>query len=498
MGITIIGLGPGPADMLTAAARTALTNPQTRVFARTRLHPALAGFTRTIESFDAVYEEVGNFSDITTRIVERLKEAASDGDVVYAVPGDGVLGEAVAEALSASGTELRIMGGVSEGPMAIASAGVSAIQGGQIIDALALGMGGAASVEVNPRWPVVVTAVYNRAVAGEVKLALQSVYPESAPIIVVHHAGLEDQRVTRLSLDQLDRGRVALDHLTQVVIPPVATEDATGSPQGLRAIISRLRAPQVGCPWDLKQTHHSLIPYVLEEGYEVVEAIEDGAPSELMDELGDLLLQVMLHAEIADQEGDFEWNDVVRAISAKLIRRHPHVFGDVTAEGVEDVERNWDALKAGERTGDPPRTSALDGISKHLPALKQATEQSRKATKAGFSWVAREAAMAKVKEELRELLEAPTLEERREELGDVLWSLANLAALDGLDAELVLRQSITKFNLRFRHMEGQLRERGEGTFTDYSQGDLLKLWNEAKAAERTASKGALPPMSAAG
>ena len=192
-------------------------------------------------------------------------------------------------------------------------------------------------------------------------------------------------------------------------------------------------------PWDLEQTHQTLVPYVIEEAYEVVDAIEQDDTPGLADELGDLLLQVLLHAEVADQNGEFEWNDVIRGLSAKLLRRHPHVFGEVAVRDADDVVRNWDLLKAAERSDQPQPASALDGIPKSLPALKYAAEQARKASKTGFDWPTRDGTLDKVREELAELLAAETVAERREELGDLLWIIAKLAMLDGIDAEEALR-----------------------------------------------------------
>src|SRR5215207_560383 len=259
---------------------------------------------------------------------------------------------------------------------------------------------------------------------------------------------------------------------------------ATGSPHGLRAIVARLRAPEIGCPWDLEQTHRSLTPYVIEEAYEVVDAIEQDDTAGLADELGDVLLQVLLHAEVADQAGEFEWNDVVRALSAKLVRRHPHVFGEVQVSGASDVVRNWDLLKAVERSAHPPAESALDSIPKSLPALKYAAEQARKASKTGFDWPTRDGTLDKVREELAELLSSQTLDERREELGDLLWIIAKLALVDGIDAEEALRAANRKFAQRFKILEAIAAERGWPNLASRPIEDLLDGWREAKQRTR--------------
>ena len=337
-------------------------------------------------------------------------------------------------------------------------------------------------VELNPLWPAVVGGLYNRRVASEVKLALQRVYPPGHVVAVVRHPGPADEQVTQVPLADLDRGRVELDHLTHLALPGVPMSVPTGSAHGLRAIVARLRAPEIGCPWDLEQTHRSLIPFVVEEAHEVVDAIEEGRSASLLEELGDLLLQIVLHAEVADHEGDFDLNDVVRTLSAKLVRRHPHVFGEVRVDSAEDVVRNWDALKAAERADEPPRGSALEGVPKSLPALSRAAELGRKAVKAGFDWPERAGAVAKVREELEELLASTSVAERREEYGDLLWMLANLAIRDGVDPEEALRSANRKFTARFQEMERIARERGWEGLRGRSIGELQQLWQEAKRA----------------
>jgi MazG family protein len=220
---------------------------------------------------------------------------------------------------------------------------------------------------------------------------------------------------------------------------------------------------------------------VVEEAYEVVDAIEeDHGPAALSEELGDLLLQVVLHAEIADQSDEFDWNDVVRGLSAKLVRRHPHVFGEVEVRGAADVVRNWDMLKAAEKSGEPPAASALDGVPRALPALKRAAELSRKAAKAGFDWPTRDGTLDKVREELSELLAASSLAERREELGDLLYILAKLATQEGVDPEEALRTANTKFTRRFQALEQIAAERGWPSLTDRPLAELEAAWREAK------------------
>src|SRR5919202_946771 len=481
MRVSIVGLGPGPPGWITGATMDRLRTPGARLFARTRFFPGLDALfaDRHWDSFDDLYETAESLDEVNRRMAERL--LASGDDVVLAVPGDGALGEAVLERLREGGAEVEVVPGVPRGIGALAPAAIPATDGAQVVEATSLGGSGIdLLIELNPRWPAVVTGVFSPRIAGDVKLALQRVYPSEHAICVVFHPGLGDQRVEHAPLADLDRLRLALDHLTHVVVPPVVGYLPTGSSHGLRAIVARLRAPKIGCPWDLEQTHRSLIPYVIEEAYEVVDAIEDDDASGLADELGDLLLQVALHAEIADQSDEFEWNDVVRNLSEKLVRRHPHVFGEVVVSGASDVVRNWDLLKAAERLHDPRPASALDGVPKSLPQLKRAAEIARKAEKAGFDWPTRAGTLDKVREELAELLEARDLAEKREELGDLLYILAKLAWQEGVDPEEALRAANAKFVRRFTEMEQIGRERGWGSFSERPLQDLLSAWAEAK------------------
>jgi tetrapyrrole methylase family protein/MazG family protein len=485
MPLTVVGLGPGPAGWLTRDGEAALRQPNARVFARTRLHPALDALSDhvRIDSFDALYASAATldavYDEMSARLVAELEAGARP--VILAVPGDGVVGEELLVRLHAADVRLAIVPGVPITPAVLAAVDQPLVAGVQTVEASALGGSGIElQIELNPHWPAVVVGIFNRAVAGEVKLALLPVYPPEHLVQVVRHPGLADAQHAAVPLAELDRVGLELDHLTHLLLPAVPTAVPTGSAHGLRALVARLRAPEIGCPWDLKQTHRSLVPYAIEEAYEVVDAIEDGTPGELADELGDLLLQVALHAEIADQEGEFDWNDVVRGLSAKLIRRHPHVFGTTEVADAEDVVRNWDALKAAEPGRVPKPESRLDGVARSLPALRQAAELARRASAAGFDWPTRAGTLSKVREELDELLAADPLDERREELGDLLYILAKLAVQDGIDPEEALRAANGKFTRRFLQVEAIARERGWPDLASRPVADLEAAWAEAK------------------
>jgi MazG family protein len=258
-------------------------------------------------------------------------------------------------------------------------------------------------------------------------------------------------------------------------------------------LIARLRAPG-GCPWDREQTHESLKAMTIEEAYEVVEAIDHG-DEELASELGDLLLQVVFHADIAAARGAFGIADVIERVADKMVRRHPHVFAGHDADTPEQVLRTWESMKQQERRAKgaaagtaPESESMLDGVSKSLPAILEAFQATTKASRVGFDWPDAASVLAKLEEEQRELkaaLEGPAPDARAvsEEVGDLLFAAVNLARKLGTDPESALKAANRKFRRRFRHVEQRLRERGR-TPAESTLGEMDALWNEAKAAER--------------
>jgi tetrapyrrole methylase family protein/MazG family protein len=243
----------------------------------------------------------------------------------------------------------------------------------------------------------------------------------------------------------------------------------------LEQIIARLRAPD-GCPWDREQTHTTLRGNLLSECYEVMEALDQGDTGKLCEELGDLLLQIMLHAQIARDNGEFEIGDVIEGISAKIVRRHPHVFGSAKVKDAGEVMHNWEELKRGERE---EGASMLEGVPKSMPALGYAYEIQRRVARVGFDWEDTEGVIAKLAEEVKELREAASPEERAQEYGDLLFTLVNIARRDGVDAEAVLREANRKFYRRFAYMEELCRRRGQ-SFDKLTFGEQNALWEEAK------------------
>lgn len=246
----------------------------------------------------------------------------------------------------------------------------------------------------------------------------------------------------------------------------------------LRAIMKALRTPETGCPWDLEQSFATIAPYTIEEAYEVADAIANGSREDLCEELGDLLLQAVYHSQMAEEEGSFTFDDVVGTVSAKMIRRHPHVFGDEEARSAKLAKGFWEDRKAEERKNKPQR-STLDGIPLALPGLTRALKLQAKAAKVGFDWPTVEYVYDKIAEEIDELRSAPD-DKKAEEMGDLLFAVANVARHMGIDPEAALRSANAKFERRFAHIEGRLAEAGRAP-ADSTLEEMDSLWDEAKS-----------------
>lgn len=254
----------------------------------------------------------------------------------------------------------------------------------------------------------------------------------------------------------------------------------------LRAIMAQLRDPERGCAWDLAQTFDTIAPYTIEEAYEVADAIERGAiDDDLRDELGDLLLQVVFHAQMAEEEGRFTFDDVANAISEKLVRRHPHIFGDGAARTPEEIKAMWDVIKAEERAGKP--SGLLDEVPVGLPPLARAQKLQKRMAKVGFDWPSADFVLDKIREEIAELTQAEDSARREEEFGDLLFTLVNWARLAGIDAHAALRGTNARFAARVRRMEATLAAEGRAPESlDLAAWDAL--WARAKDEERAAGR----------
>ena len=488
--ITIVGLGPGDPGLLTLQAQQTLARAPA-VILRTNRHPGVEALPAgpAYSSCDDLYDTLESFEQVYEAIVQRVVASAEhDGAVVYAVPGDPLVAEATVAALleraRAGGPELRIISGVSYVEPTLRLLGVDPLDGGglQLCDALALA--------IDPARPALIAQLHSRRVASTLKLALLDLYPPAHTVTLVSGAGVPGvEAVTALPLAELDRNELP-GHLSTLFVPALSETENRRSFGGVRAIAHRLYAPG-GCPWDREQTHQSLKKHLIEECYEALQALDEDDPRALCEELGDVLLQILLHTEIADEAGEFGYGDLFDGLASKLIRRHPHVFDDASAASAEEVMANWQRLKTAEKAqraaaaGESAAPeSILAGVPRAMPALAYAQAVQDRAARAGFDWPAIDGVLEKVAEEAGELRRAETTSERLDELGDLLFVLANLARWLGVDAEEAARRAGAKFYRRFSGVEALARAEGRA-LDSMSLEQLDTLWNRIKAAENT-------------
>ena len=499
--ITIIGLGPGSIKDLTLQAREILAqaaHDQKTVYFRTIVHPTVDPLkqeypTLQIESFDRFYDESEDWRTLYQQIAEEVCNLAASQPIIYVVPGHPLIGETSVQLVLRMARERNLSTEVVAGlsflePVCTLLELDPFESGTQIIDATNLASLGLHEVsgKIIPTVPLLVVQLYNRRVASQVKLALGECYPDEWPVKLVRAAGINrDQQVIEMPLYELDRNTFA-NHLSTLYVPPVDELSAHRLPETLRYIIMRLRRDPDGCPWDRQQTHESLTRYLLEETYEVVEALEEHDMDKLAEELGDLLLQIYLHAEIARQEDHFSIGDVLEQITTKLIRRHPHVFGDVKVSGAGQVVQNWEAIKKQERAQAGQaveQESVLDRVPLASPALIVSQEYQKRVRKLGFEFSDVQGVHAKLAEELQELHQATTQEEQSEELGDLLFVIAHWATWLNIDAEEALRQANRKFRHRFQAMEEFAHQQGRALISS-SMEEWRELWQRAKAIQK--------------
>ncbi len=489
--ITVVGLGPGSFGALTQETLHILKGGGD-IFLRTTKHPVVKllqeqGLLKA-HSFDYLYDTHDNFESIYREIAVALVNKAATTSIVYAVPGHPLVAEEsvvqLRELCQERGVSVKVVPAMSFLDPFINAVGYDPIKGLNIVDALQLDKQPLQTAVAN-----VIVQVYSPLVAQDVKISLMDYYPDEHPITIVRAAGVEgEEQVHHGPLYELDR-LDWIDYLTTVFLPPLESSkgQAKYPMDPLVDIMGRLRAPD-GCPWDREQNHQSLKKYLIEETYEVLDAIDEGNMHKVCEELGDLLLQIAFHAQIASEAGFFDMNDVVAEITEKLVRRHPHVFGDIEVADSNEVSVNWDKIKEQEKQGRGESQSLLDNIPKALPALLKAEKVQKRAAKVGFDWPDYLGAMEKVKEETVELEEAiaeEPIDRVKDEMGDLFFALVNLARLLKVDPESVLAGTVDKFTKRFRFMEQKATETGI-ELSNLTLEQLDKLWEEAKIALKSA------------
>jgi len=490
MKIIVVGLGSGDKDTLPIKNLKILES-ETPIFLRTEKHPVvgeLQDIGIKYASFDSIYEKYGVFEDVYAEIVNLLiSEVKRNNEIIYAVPGHPMVAEETVALLIKNAEDEGIIVDIVSAPSGLeavyAALKIDPCKGLVILDALNFDAN-----KLNKEMPILFTQVYSKMVASELKLTLMEKYSDEHHIKVVKAAGIPSQEVIMsIPLYQLDRIDW-IDHLTSIYVPTMMKQDLDEIKydevdscecylEPLIEVMDRLRGPS-GCPWDKEQTHKSLKKYLIEETYEVLDAIDDENMNKFCEELGDLLLQVVFHARIAEEQNNFDINDVIAGIAKKLIRRHPHVFGDLQVDNASEVLVNWEDIKAKEKK----KESIFEDIPKSLPALMRAEKIQKKAARVGFDWPSIEGAWLKVKEELGELEEVIEFDEKiriKEELGDLFFAIVNVCRFLDIDPEEVLQNTNVKFIKRFSYIERYVKEE-RLIWSELNLEYMDKLWEEAK------------------
>lgn len=476
MTITIVGLGPAGLDRLTEGARAALTDEVATIILRTIDHPAARELAdlRQVTACDDLYESAPDYDALYAAVADRVLGAPAP--VVYAVPGSALVGERavplVRRAAVARGASVVLHPGESFIDLAVASAGVDPIADGlQVLDARDL------PDPMPLHLPTLFTQVDTAGVAAELSDELGKVLAHDVELLVMSDLGSPEQAIVNSTVQGLPKALVG--PRTTVYLAPQSV--------GWLGLVHTNRVLRAECPWDRKQTHQTLLKHLIEEAYETVDAVaalsaeapagevDFGAYAAVEEELGDLLLQVVFHATMAREAGVFDVEEVAEAIRRKLVARHPHVFGDAELDTAAAVEANWERLKAAEKG----RDSAMDDVPSALPALARAEKIQRRAASVGFDWDSLAPVLAKLREELDELLAAESPERSAAELGDLLFAAVNVARHLAIDAEAAMRAATARFEARFRWIEEQV---GDGDMAAMSLEELDAIWDRAKAA----------------
>ncbi len=482
--IHIVGLGPGAVDNLTLGAYRQLTRRDCAIRLRTGRHD-VAEYLRQegvdLATYDHFYQQGEDFEHVYRCIAADVIALALSGrQVVYAVPGNPWVAEKtvslICDLARRQAIAVEVMHGMSSLEAVYGELGLDPSSGITVQDAL-----DGEGLRLDPRTPTLIAQVYNRFVAADLKLTLLEHYPPEHPVTVVTEAGTPRSRKATIPLHDLDRREYG--HAEMVFLPACSLPASPGQRlQELVDIMARLR-DDGGCPWDQEQTHQSLRPFLIEETYEVLDALDADDQVKLAEELGDLMLQIVFHAQIAAEEGAFTLSDPLSLICEKLVRRHPHVFADVKVSGSRDVLANWRQIKQGEREQNGPAPgNILDTVPRTFPALLEAAKVQSRAREVGFDWPDISGPVHKVREELDELLQAVdhgTSRDTLEELGDLLFAVVNVARFVEAEPENALRLATGKFRRRFARMIRLAEERGQ----DMSRSTLAELddlWDATK------------------
>ena len=478
--IKIVGLGPGAKEALTLGTLEVLKN-SSNIYLRTEKHPTveyLRNCNIEFETYDHIYDKAESFDEVYNSIAKDLIDKQKKfNDIVYAVPGHPLVAEKSVTILlklcEENAIETEILTAVSFVDALMESLKIDPIEGIKIIDAFDV-----KSQILDKRVGTIITQVYDKFIASQVKLDLMEYYNDDTEIYFVRAAGVKGmESIRKMPLFELDR-QEDIDYLTSLYVPK--NLQITNDFNDLLEIMDKLRSEN-GCPWDKEQTHESLKRYLIEESYEVLEAIDENDDDKLIEELGDVLLQIVFHAQVGKEEGFFNINDVIKKICTKMIDRHPHVFGTLDINTSEEVLVKWDEIKKKEQ-GLKNYTDELRHVPKNLPALMRAEKVQKKAAKVGFDWDKVECALDKVLEEYYEVKDVYKGKDKGkmlEEIGDLIFASVNVARFLDIDPEFALNYTIEKFIKRFAYIEQIGKSKGVD-MASMTLEQMDELWEEAK------------------
>lgn len=482
LGITLVGLGLGTLDSITIKAWDWIKN-QSELYLRTPILPFINSLPEYITVKYLINENTEikiKDDDICNFIEEIIKLGQREQGVTFAVPGNPGIGDIYSERIIERAKEVdipvHIIGGISYIDLIYPLLQLENTRQIILVDALEL------TQYYYPPFPPsahIVIAQWMKTTSEMIKNILLHQYPADHVVKLIHEAGSSTQYIEETSLENVDIVNIGFS-LTVLYIPPLSADSSFESFQN---VIAHLRAPN-GCPWDRKQTHQSLRTNLLEETYEALEALDAENYSSIVEELGDLILQIVLHSQIASESGVFRMADILQGIHRKLVRRHPHVFGEIEISGIDGVLKTWEALKAEERreNGVDEEKGILDGVPQIFPALSQAQEYQERARRVGFDWDTIEGVWQKIHEELLEVQSAKDEDSQTAEIGDLLFAVVNLARWMRVDAESSLRMTNQRFRSRFKYVEKAVKNSG-CKWEDFTLDQLDIFWEEAKAFE---------------
>lgn len=477
--INIVGLGPGDETLISQGALDILKS-SSRIYLRTEKHPTVNKLKDSITytNLDYFYDNEENFENVYREIAEFIIEKSYEGDLVYAVPGHPRVAERTVSQIESiaklKGIEVEVIASMSFVDAMFNYLAIDPADGFKLVDAFEI-----ENSYIDTNTSMIITQVYDHFIASNVKLRLMECYDYDQEVCIVNGAGVKALESKKyVPLHELDRAENLFNYLTSVYIPK-SSKKMYNNIHDLEEIMETLRGPE-GCDWDKEQDHESLKKYIIEEAYELCQAIDNDDIDEMIEELGDVLLQVIFHCQIGKETGFFDLSEVLNSICNKLIYRHPHVFKNINID-MNNFDKTWEDLKRKEK-GESTVTEGLTRIPNHLPALIKAEKIQKKAALVGFDWDDISDVYKKIEEEYKELLDEykeGNIKYIKEELGDLLFSIVNLARFLKLDPEEALNMTNDKFIKRFKFIEDSAIN-SDKKLEDMTLEEMDKLWEKAK------------------